>query len=88
MGITYLVVFFISLFCIALELFFTRILNLNAWNNLYDTACRILIRIQLTALPKTIVRSKITSDSPFASEAASSMPSDFSPRMVSSSRLL
>ncbi len=30
----HLIIFFISFFCIALELFFTRILNLKAWNHL------------------------------------------------------
>ena len=88
MGITYLVVFFISLFCIALELFFTRILNLNAWNNLYDTACRILIRIQLTALPKIIARSTLSKDNPFSSLTARIIPSDFSQRIMAGSRLL
>ncbi len=31
---SYFVVFFISLFCISLELFYTRILNLKAWNHI------------------------------------------------------
>ena len=37
MNIFYLIVFLVSLFCISLELFFTRIMNLKALNHVVYT---------------------------------------------------